>query len=584
MEIFKIENLTFTYPENSSPAIDNISVTFKQGEFVTLCGKSGCGKTTLLRHLKPALTPYGIRKGDILFEEKDIRELDTRKQAQKIGYVLQSPDNQIVTDKVWHELSFGLESLGVSTGEIRSRVAEMASFFGIQDWFHKKVSNLSGGQKQLLNLASVMVMQPSVIILDEPTSQLDPIAAQDFLETIAKINRELGTTIILSEHRLEEALPLSDRMIVMDSGKIIADGTPDSVGQILKETDNPMFKALPAPMRIHASVESELKCPVTVREGRGWLEEYSKVNTPNENLIPNDDNNTFSQVAVELKDIYFRYEKDQPDVVEGLSLKIYQGEFYAIVGGNGTGKTTTLNILSGLINPYSGQVKIFDEELKKYTNPYNGLLGVLPQNPQTLFVKKTVEEDLWDMLSSADITDEEKEQQIKEIANICEINHLMDKHPFDLSGGEQQKAALAKVLLLKPGILLMDEPTKGIDADFKGKLAEIIYTLKNSGVTVIIVSHDIEFCAKYADRCAMFFDGKIISEDSPKKFFTGKNFYTTATNRMARGILPSAVLAEDVILACGGKKNKKSQQVYMTIEKYQKPQIAKVRKGILKWL
>ena len=226
MESYQIENLSFTYPERESKALEDICLTVNQGEFITLCGKSGCGKTTLLRLLKTAVAPHGILKGSIYFNGRIISQINSKEQAAEIGFVMQSCDNQIVTDKVWHELAFGLESLGYSTPEIRTRVSEMASFFGIQTWFHKKVTELSGGQKQLLNLASVMVMQPSVLILDEPTSQLDPIAAQEFLKTLEKINRELGTTVILTEHRLEDAFPISDRVVVMDNGKIIADGTP----------------------------------------------------------------------------------------------------------------------------------------------------------------------------------------------------------------------------------------------------------------------------------------------------------------------------------------------------------------------
>jgi len=583
VEIYKIKNLTFTYPTSDAPAISDLSIDIEKGHFVTLCGRSGCGKTTLLRQLKPTLAPYGQKSGEIIFEGCSLDETTDRVQAEKIGFVLQSPDNQLVTDKVWHELAFGLESLGMSTNEIRSRVSEMASFFGIQSWFNKKVSELSGGQKQLLNLASVMVMQPSVLILDEPTSQLDPIAAQDFLETLAKINRELGTTIILSEHRLEDAFPMSDRVIVMEQGKVIADGTPNQVGKILKDSGSRMFAALPAPMRIYSFVENDLECPITVRDGRKWLDDYALINPLDESLIPTPEDYEQGEVAAELKDVYFRYEKDEPDVVDGLSLKVYKGEFYAIVGGNAAGKTTTLSIIGGLLKPHSGKVKIFGEDINKIADKYNGLLGILPQNPQALFVKKTVKLDLEEMLSTSKLTDEEKGRRISEVCRLCELEHLLEQHPYDLSGGEQQRAALAKVLLLSPGILLMDEPTKGLDADFKQKFADIIHSLTKSGVTVIMVSHDIEFCAKYAHRCAMFFGGKIMSEDKPQKFFSGKNFYTTAANRMARGHLPSAVLAEDVILACGGKLPKKENSIKTDYIKYEKKQ-PPVEKKDKRWL
>ena len=576
MESYQIQHLTFSYPNGTAAALHDITLSISQGEFVTLCGKSGCGKSTLLRQLKPVLSPHGTRSGDILFLGQPLTALDDRMQSAQIGFVLQSPDNQIVTDKVWHELAFGLESLGFSTPEIRARVSEMASFFGIQTWFHKKITELSGGQKQLLNLAAIMAMQPSVLLLDEPTSQLDPIAAQEFLETIAKINRELGTTILLTEHRLEEAFPMSDRVLVMDHGAIIADGSPKQVGEALKRMGHDMFVALPAAMRIYAGVDNHLECPVTVREGRDWLEKISKTRALDSKAIP--ESKPYAGTAkplLELKDIWFRYGKEQPDVVKGLSVKVNKGELYAVVGGNGTGKTTMLSLMNGLLTPYRGEVLLDGQPLNKIQNKYNGLLGVLPQNPQAMFVKKTVELDLYEVLSDSGLSKTEKAKRVQTVAALCELEDLLLQHPYDLSGGEQQRAALAKVLLLQPQILFLDEPTKGLDAYFKETFANILYDLKASGVTILMVSHDIEFCAKYADRCAMFFDGAIVSEDCPRKFFSGKNFYTTSVNRMARTILPEAVLAEDVILACGGSVVAKRNNPRGTGGNFEKKEVLK---------
>ena len=582
MESFKVETLSFTYPERIDKALDNINFTVKQGEFVLLCGKSGCGKTTLLRLLKSTLAPHGEISGNIFFNDKPLADYDTKEQASGIGFVMQNPDNQIVTDKVWHELAFGLESLGYKQTEIRTRVSEMASFFGIQTWFYKKVTELSGGQKQLLNLASVMAMQPSVLILDEPTSQLDPIAAGEFLKTLEKINRELGTTVILTEHRLEDAFPIADRVIVMDSGKIIADETPTEVGKVLKAQNHDMYKALPTPMRVHNDVVNALPCPLTVREGRVWLEEYSKGNTLNPTLIPLDNLKENNDTVIEIKDAWFRYDKDLPDVVKGFNLSVNQGELFCLVGGNGTGKTTALSLISGLNTPYRGDVNIKGQSISKIKNLYDGLLGVLPQNPQSVFVKKTVYLDLMEILSDKKLTKEEKERKVHNISVLCRIENLLESHPYDLSGGEQQRAALAKILLMEPEILLLDEPTKGMDAHFKEEFADILMDLKSNGVTILMVSHDIEFCAEFADRCALVFDGSITSVDTPREFFKGKNFYTTSANRMARTRLPDAVLAEDIILACGGsvKKREKPSRIveWRKIEKENKPQKEKAKK------
>ena len=376
MEVFTIRNLTFAYPEQEKHALSALTLSVQPGEFLVLCGPSGCGKSTLLRQLKTVLAPHGRRSGEILFDGKNLDELPQREQAEKIGFVQQSPENQIVTDKVWHELAFGLESLGYDTPTIRRRVAEMASFFGIQTWFFKSITELSGGQKQLLNLASVMVLQPKVLILDEPTSQLDPIAASDFLATLGKINRELGTTILLTEHRLEEAFSFASRVAVMDGGKLLCTGTPAEVGAELKSSGNAMFLAMPAAMRIWAAADSKAPCPISVCDGRNWLLDYAKSHELRS--VPEEAKNApDTETVVSAQELWFKYEKDLPDVVKGLSLDLHKGEFLALLGGNGTGKTTTLKLLANLKKAYRGELTI------------TGSVGMLPQNPQALFVKST---------------------------------------------------------------------------------------------------------------------------------------------------------------------------------------------------
>lgn len=552
MEIYRIEDLEFTFPEKDKPALSHINLSIERGAFITICGKSGCGKSTLLRHLKTVLTPHGTREGAILFCDQPIEEMDHRTQSAEIGFVLQSPDNQIVTDKVWHELAFGLESLGYDHRTIRLRVAEMASFFGIQTWFHKNVSELSGGQKQLLNLASIMAMHPSVLVLDEPTSQLDPIAAADFLETVKKINRDLGTTIIITEHRLEEILPISDRLIVMDEGAIIADASPYQACGTLREMNHPMFMAMPSPMRIHAGVKNDLPCPVTVKEGRQWLDAYLCNKTISIMPVPEESVEVEGEVAIKLKDVWFKYEKHGVDIVKDLSLEVREGQFYCIVGGNGTGKTSTLSLISGLLQPYRGKVLLGGKNPAKMSSKelFTNNLGVLPQNPQSLFVKKTVEQDLYEMLSHTKLTQEEKADKIQAMITFAELEDLLSMHPYDLSGGEQQRAALAKVLLLEPKILLLDEPTKGLDGFFKEKLAVFLKKLNAKGVTIVMVSHDIEFCAEHGEWCAMFFDGNIITTNTTNRFFAGNSFYTTAANRMVRHVWSDGVTTKDVIERC----------------------------------
>ena len=539
---FQIENLTFAYPvRENAPTLQNVNLHIGRGEYVVVCGKSGSGKTTLLRHLKSVLTPHGSRSGKILFDGVPLESVPQGEQAAKIGYVMQSPEDQIVTDKVWHELAFGLENLGVDQKTMAARVSEMACYFGIADWFHKDVVTLSGGQKQLLNLASIMAMQPEVLILDEPTSQLDPIAASDFLNTVRKINIELGTTVIITEHRLEDIFPYADRAIVMDGGRVIADDTPGHIGKLLWEQKNDMFAAMPTPVRVFYGANGEGSCPLTVREGRTWLSrsfpETPKFLTPEAEKEEAEE----KEIVLSLKELWFRYEKDSPDILRGVTAQIRAGSIHAIVGGNGAGKSTMLKAVCGICKPYRGKITIFGKPIEKYrpSQLFQNCVAMLPQDPKSLFVKKTVREDLLEMTKDGAL--------LESVAATCQITHLLQSHPYDLSGGEQQRAALAKVLLTNPRLLLLDEPTKGIDSFFKETFAQILQTLKDRGITVILVSHDVEFCAKYADRVSMFFDGQLLTTDTPRNFFGNNSFYTTAANRMSRHVFTCAVTAEDVV-------------------------------------
>ena len=559
MAQFTIQNLTFSYPATPDrPALDGVCLTVEPGEYVALCGRSGSGKTTLLRHLKTVLTPHGRRSGEILFDGRPLKAVDAREQAARIGYVMQNPESQIVTDKVWHELAFGLESLGCDQKTMRLRVAEMACYFGIQDWFHRDVANLSGGQKQLLNLASIMAMQPDVLILDEPTSQLDPIAASDFLNTVRKINRELGTTVILTEHRLEDVLHGADRVVVMEKGRVTANDTPRRVGRLLREQESEMFAAMPAPMQVfYGAGGTGEDCPLTVREGRSWLSaRFADAPPAVTELEPEPPLPEAKVPALSLKEVWFRYEKDAPDILKGVSFDVPPASIFAIVGGNGTGKSTTLKAVCGICRPYRGKIKIGGKQVEKFrgTELFRGNLAMLPQDPQSLFVKKTVREDLLEMLPAG-----AKDEQIAAVAATCEITDLLDSHPYDLSGGEQQRAALAKVLLTEPNLLLLDEPTKGLDSFFKRKFADILRRLREQGVTIVLVSHDVEFCAAYADAVSMFFDGQLLTTNTPRRFFASNSFYTTAANRMSRHIFPGAVTAENVIALCRNNQEERHE-------------------------
>ncbi|MBR1811165.1 MAG: ATP-binding cassette domain-containing protein [Clostridia bacterium] len=552
MDIITIKDLTFTYPNAEAPALAGISLSVPAGAFLVLCGPSGCGKSTLLQHCKPQLTPHGSQKGTICYKNTPMAAMPARTAAAAIGFVRQSPEHQIVTDKVWHELAFGLESLGMDTPTIRRRVAETASFLGIEHWFYKNVADLSGGQKQLLNLAAVMVTQPEVLILDEPTAQLDPIAASAFLQTLQKINRELGTTVIISEHRLEEVLPMATSVAVMENGNLLCCGAAAAVGAYLQQTHSPMLLSMPAAMRIWSAAQTDAVCPVSVNEGKRFLSDYAATHV----LQPVPSRPAHAPQgtpAITAREVYFRYEKDGKDILNGLELTAYAGELLCILGGNGAGKSTMLKALAGVCRPYRGTVRT------------TGRLCCLPQEPQTLFLKKTLYDDLADTLKDAALTVQARRERLANTLALCRLQGLEQRHPYDLSGGEQQRAALAKLLLLKPEILLLDEPTKGMDGGFKRLFAAILRDLRAAGVCIVMVSHDAEFCAAYADRCAMFFDGNLISLAPPQEFFRDNQFYTTAAGRIAKGIAPDAVTAEDIIAAIGGKREDLSAETIVSL-------------------
>lgn len=563
MEILRVDGLKFSYPNQLKKALNNINFSIDEGDFVLICGESGCGKSTLLRHLKPELSPHGQVSGDIYYYSQKINDYSSKQIASEIGYVLQNPDSQIVTDKVWHELAFGLENMGLDTQSIRLRVAEMASFFGIQGWFRKNVNDLSGGQKQLLNLASIMAMQPKILILDEPTSQLDPIAAKDFIDTLVRINKELSTTIIMTEHNLEDIYSVCDKVIVMEDGKVICNDTNYKVVDILSgDKNHKMFKSLPTSSKIYNQLNGYLeganKSPLTVKDCRQWLNDSMDEVT----ITKLDDTETEiniskkdREIAIELKDVYFQYNKISEPTIRDLSFKVYKGEIYSILGGNGTGKSTTLSLVARQRKPQRGKIFINNIEMKKYNNKslYENNLALLPQNPQSLFVFETVREDLEEVLILKNKDREYIDKEVKRVSKLLDIEHLLEHHPYDLSGGELQRAGMAKVMLLNPKIILLDEPTKGLDAYCKEEIGKMLMKLRDMGVAIVVVSHDIEFSARYSDRCAMFFDGSIVSEGTPKEFFLGNNFYTTVSNRIARNIFEDTLIYEDVVSLC--KKN-----------------------------
>lgn len=602
MDILDVQKLTFAYPDTTAeyggvylePALKEASFCVAQGDFLVILGSSGCGKTTLLKLLKPVLAPHGKKSGSIFFNGADIESLSYEELASDIGFVMQDVNAQLVTDEVWHELAFGLESLGCSNSMIKRRVAEMTSFFGLSGIFHKKVRELSGGQKQMVNLASVMAMNPKLLILDEPTSQLDPIAAEEFVACLTRINRELGTTIIMTEHRLEEVLPVCTKVMAMEDGQVTAFGP---LRECMAElcTDGRYMGFMTAATRVYAGVSKDKKkyhadmthnedeihanesvavdniysLPVSVGEGRSYLAELLKnatltggssheselcdktieeektfINidknkmTVDEKIVSDKHVSTGNDILV-CKSLCYAYDKAGDDIVNKLTLSVREGEILSISGGNGSGKTTFLKLIAGIMESDNGRIRV----------AAGRRTALLPQNPTDLFTRNTVRDEL--VCTQDSVENEISYEAVADVVRTCMMEDLLLRHPYDLSGGEQQRLALAKLMLIDPDIFLLDEPTKGIDPEFKLEYGDILKQLKTRGKTIIIVSHDIEWEASISDRCALMFDGSIAAIEPVKDFFSGNHFYTTAAARIAGGMIENAITVEDIFKALG---------------------------------
>ena len=529
--IIELKQVSFYYPEGVTPALTQVDLAVPTGGFVLVCGPSGSGKSTLLKHMKSSQIPFGKGTGELLFKGKDLETMELGESARSIGFVGQNPDNQIVTDTVWHELAFGLENLGVPVEEIRKRTAETAQYFGMTEWFRQPVEALSGGQKQMLNLASVMVMQPEVLILDEPTAQMDPIGARRFFHTLKGLQQEIGTTIILSEQRLEEVMPLAQDLVYMENGQIVAQGPVQESLKILadyeKIKNKPLAMETSFPVALRVYIKSREKeeetVPVSVGQGRQWLSGKRVVTSEHK------ENYEETETVITVQGVDFSYEKGKK-VLEHLDWQVKKGSIYGLLGGNGAGKTTLMKLICGILKPRRGKIKT------------NGTVRYLVQNPLSIFTEITAEDELA-------VCCGRDPKAVEEMLEKMELTEFREQNPLDLSGGQQQRLALGKVLLTKPEILLLDEPTKGMDGGFKVKFGAMLRELKKQGITTVLVSHDMEFCAEYATYCGLMFDREIISFGPTREFFAENVYYTTAAARMTRGILKDCLVAEDIMAA-----------------------------------
>ncbi|WP_052476418.1 ABC transporter ATP-binding protein [Cohnella kolymensis] len=525
MAHFKIQNVTFTYPEERLPALSDVSLSVAPGEFVVLCGPSGSGKSTLLRLLKREVSPGGRMSGSILLNDSPLHEWTSREAAAMVGLVMQNPDNQLVVDTVEHELAFGMENFGLDRDVMRRRMAEMAGFFGLEPLLGRRTDELSGGQKQTVNLAAVLMLQPRVLLLDEPLAQLDPLAARELLAMIKRLNDEWGISVIMCEHRLDDLLPLADRVVRLDCGRIVFDGKPrDFAAEAWNRNDADWISALPSITRwaIEQGPQAFVEPPISVKEARLWLHkrgnptQYAREHS-NSTVEPT----RHGEPLLSADQIFFAYDKHSPAVLRGVDWQIRRGDWGVLFGGNGSGKSTLLQLLAGIRMPQRGSVKWGKAPLsRKHSKEQIGAIGYLAQSPVLHYAHDTLLEDLKHAANRAGIQD--AEQEARAMADRFGIAHLLTRHPHDMSGGEQQIGALAMILLAKPQMLLLDEPTKGLDPQAKKRLATYLKNIHTQGTTILMATHDVEFAAAYANRCSLLFHGEIVADGEPEPFFRGE--------------------------------------------------------------
>ncbi len=516
--VLSVKDVSFTYPSRAEKVLDKVSFSIGEGEFVFLFGKTGCGKTTLLRLLKKELSPKGTLSGKIELFGKNIEELSLRESAEKIGFIMQDPENRIICDKVRSELVFYMENLGFSSEKIAIRLGEICTYFGINEWFDDNTYELSGGQKQILSLASVMTVLPELIILDEPISRLDPITASEFLTRLKKLNRETGVTVLICEHNPEEVFSMADKILYMQNGAVTHCGSPSDFCTMALTSEAEIF--LPASVRLGREFCEE-KPLLSVRDGRLFLSQnFNKA-------VASIEEKRFEKAIIKAESMYFRYGKGEKDVLKNASLTVMDGEILSIIGGNGAGKSTCLKVLAGILKPYHGKIKSGKKTV-----------GYLPQEVGSVFLKDKIEDDFRLM-----------GVPYQETVSKLAIGKLLSAHPNDLSGGEKQKCALAKIMLKKPDILLLDEPTKGLDVAEKNSFAEILKECRQEGMTIVLVTHDVEFAANVSDRCCLLFNGCFTPPTHPKRFFNGQ-FYSTSSSRMAKDVFENVATYYDLIALC----------------------------------
>lgn len=524
----EVRGLSFTYPGAAAPVLDGLDWSVPRGAFALLVGGTGSGKSTLLSLLKPEIAPTGERSGGLRVLGESVADMDARASAERVGYVFQGPENQIVCETVWHEMAFGLENLGMPQDEMRRRVAETSYFFGLEDWLHRDTDTLSGGRKQLLSLAAVLALRPRVLLLDEPTSQLDPVAEKNFLHALFRVNRELGCTVVVATHQPRPMLEYATCAYRIEDGRVreVADMGSLERRELLfsdgvlgwgaiRRAKNGVFSGVGGnlgPAEPSRGVSSAKNDP-ELDKSSGFVSQTTVLNAPE--ASPRADGGRILQkmhggTATTLSGGWFRYDRVAGWVLRGLDATFSAGAVHAVVGGNGCGKSTLLSVLARTAKLQRGRM-------------VRGAASaaLLPQNPKALLVAETVRDELMEWASTCGYDEAAARGQMERLG----LDGLEARHPYDLSGGQRQLLALAKLLLIDPELLLLDEPTKGLDLASRRIIARALRDHAKAGGTVIMATHDLDFAEQAADDIAMMFDGEIACMEPPADFFADNVFY-----------------------------------------------------------
>ena len=524
----EVRGLSFTYPGAEAPVLDGLDWSVPQGAFALLVGGTGSGKSTLLSLLKPEISPTGERAGELRVLGESVADMDVRTSAERVGYVFQDPENQIVCETVWHEMAFGLENLGLARDEMRRRVAETSYFFGLEDWLHRDTDTLSGGRKQLLSLAAVLALRPRVLLLDEPTSQLDPVAEKNFLHALFRVNRELGCTVVVATHQPRPMLEYATCAYRIEGGRVREVADMASLGHreglfsgevpgwgASRRAKNGVFSSASGKLGTLDPRAGALGAKKGLKSGKSAEFEVQSLSQDDSGVPSRAGGGRILQKmhggsATTLSEGWFRYDRVSGWVLRGLDVTFSAGAVHAIVGGNGCGKSTMLSVLAKTARLQRGRM-------------VRGAASaaLLPQNPKALLVAETVRDELMEWASTCGYDEGAAQERAAQLG----LDGLDARHPYDLSGGQRQLLALAKLLLISPELLLLDEPTKGLDLTSRRIIARALCKHAQAGGTVIMATHDLDFAEQVADDVAMMFDGEIACMEPPADFFADNVFY-----------------------------------------------------------